>query len=94
MKKQLLTAAVTGDMDFSVDSTFGFALRDRKQIHTGKSEDITIEFGQLYKDEKPMIRLMVIDHYGHWNFKPAARLIWDFFRHFSRDTETKELRYQ
>jgi hypothetical protein len=85
---------VTGDLDFSVDPTFGFALRDRKQIHTGKSEDITIEFGQLYKDEKPMIRLMVIDHYGHWNFKPAARLIWDFFRHFSRDTETKELRYQ
>ena len=85
---------VTGNLDFSVDSTFGFALQDRTTIHTGKSEDITIEFGQLYKDEKPMIRLMVINNYGHWNFKPAARLIWDFFRHFSRDTETKELRYQ
>ena len=84
---------VTGNLDFSVDSTFGFALQDRTTIHTGKSEDITIEFGQLYKDEKPMIRLMVINKYGHWNFKPAARLIWDFFRHFSRDTETKELRY-
>lgn len=84
---------VTGNLDFSVDSTFGFALQDRTTIHTGKSEDITIEFGQLYKDEKPMIRLMVINNYGHWNFKPAARLIWDFFRHFSRDTETKELRY-
>ena len=84
---------VTGNLDFSVDSTFGFALQDRTTIHTGKSEDITIEFGQLYKDEKPMIRLMVINNYGHWNFKPAARLIWDFFRHFSCDTETKELRY-
>ena len=84
---------VTGNLDFSVDSTFGFTLQDRTTIHTGKSEDITIEFGQLYKDEKPMIRLMVINNYGHWNFKPAARLIWDFFRHFSRDTETKELRY-
>ena len=84
---------VTGNLDFSVDPTFGFALQDRTTIHTGKSEDITIEFGQLYKDEKPMIRLMVINNYGHWNFKPAARLIWDFFRHFSRDTETKELRY-
>ena len=85
---------VTGDLDFNVDPTFGFALQDRTTIHTGKSDDITIEFGQLYKDEKPMIRLMVINNYGHWNFKPAARLIWDFFRHFSRDTETKELRYQ
>ena len=85
---------VTGDLDFNVDPTFGISLRDRELIHTGKSEDITIEFGQLYKDEIPMIRLMVINNYGHWNFKPAARLIWDFFRHFSRDTETKELHYQ
>ncbi len=85
---------VTGDLDFNVDPTFGISLRDRELIHTGKSEDITIEFGQLYNDEIPMIRLMVINNYGHWNFKPAARLIWDFFRHFSRDTETKELHYQ
>lgn len=85
---------VTGDLDFDVDPTFGFALQDRTAIHTGKSEDITIEFGQLYKGEKPIIRLMVINNYGHWNFKPAACLIWDFFRHFSRDTETKELKYR
>jgi hypothetical protein len=40
-----------------------------------------------------MIRLIAINNYGHWNFKPAARLIWDFFRHFSRDMETKKLNY-
>lgn len=85
---------VTGDLDFSVDATFGFALKDRQQIHTGKGEDITIEFGQLYKDDKPMIRIMAINDYGHWNFKPAARLIWDFWQHFSRDTETKKLKYR
>lgn len=85
---------VTGDLDFSVDATFGFALKDRQQIHTGKGEDITIEFGQLYKDDKPMIRIMAINDYGHWNFKPAARLIWDFWQHFSRDTETKKLEYR
>ena len=85
---------VTSDLDFNVDPTFGIALRDRTLIHTGKSEDITIESGQLYKGEKPLIRLMVINNYGHWNFKPAAKLIWDFFRHYSRDTETKKLCYQ
>lgn len=84
---------VTGDLDFSVDATFGFALKDREQIHTGKGEDITIEFGQLYKGDRPMIRIMAINDYGHWNFKPAARLIWDFWRHFSRNTETKKLEY-
>jgi dienelactone hydrolase len=85
---------VTGNLDFSVDPVFGFVLRDRTVIHTGKSNDITIEFGQLYKDSRPMIRLMVINNYGHWNFKPAAAYIWEFFTHFSRDPETKELKYE
>lgn len=84
---------VTKDLDFRIDKTFGLQLQDRQQIHTGKSEDITMEFGQLYKNGKPMIRLIVINNYGHWNFKPAARLMWDFFRHFSRDTQTKKLNY-
>jgi len=84
---------ITGDLDFSVDPTFGFSLRDRQQIHTGKGEDITIEYGQLYKGDRPMIRIMAINDYGHWNFKPAARLIWDFWCHFSRNTETKKLEY-
>jgi predicted esterase len=84
---------VTKGLDFRIDKTFGLQLQDRQQIHTGKSEDITMEFGQLYKNGKPMIRLIVINNYGHWNFKPAARLMWDFFRHFSRDTQTKKLNY-
>ena len=84
---------VTKDLDFRIDKTFGLQLQDRQQIHTGKSEDITMEFGQLYKNGKPMIRLIVINNYGHWNFKPAARLMSDFFRHFSRDTQTKKLNY-
>ena len=84
---------VVENLDFNVDKTFGFQLQDRQQIHTGKSEDITMELGQLYKNGKPMIRLIVINNYGHWNFKPAARLMWDFFRHFSRDTQTKKLNY-
>ena len=84
---------VTGDLDFGIDSTFGFQLQDRRQIPTNKGEGITMEFGQLYKDNKPLIRLVAINKYAHWNFKPAARVIWDFFRHFSRDMETKKLKY-
>ena len=84
---------VTDELDFNIDATFGIKLQDRRRIHTGKGEDITMEFGQLYKDNKPMIRLIAINNYGHWNFKPAARLIWDFFRHFSRDMESKQLHY-
>ena len=84
---------VTDTLDFNTDATFGLQLQDRRQIQTNKGEGITMEFGQLYKDHKPLIRLIAINHYAHWNFKPAARLIWDFFRHFSRDMETKKLVY-
>lgn len=83
---------VTPDLDFSKDATFGLTLQDRKQIVTNKN-GITIEFGQLYKGNVPMIRMVAIDHYCHWNFKPTARLMWDFYKHFSRDPETKELHY-
>ena len=84
---------VTGDLDFGVDATFGFTLQDRQQILTNKGEGITMEYGQLYKGDKPLIRLVAINKYAHWNFKPAARVIWDFFRHFSRDMKTKKLMY-
>lgn len=83
---------VTPELDFSKDATFGITLQDRKQIQTNKN-GITMEYGQLYKGNVPMIRMVVINHYCHWNFKPTARLMWDFYKHFSRDPETKELHY-
>ncbi len=83
---------VTPTLDFGKDSTFGLELKDRRQIPTNKS-GITMEFGQLYKGSVPMIRMVAVNHYGHWNFKPTARLMWDFYKHFSRDPETKELHY-
>ena len=84
---------VVMDLDFEKDAVFGFTLKDRQTVVTNKGEGITMEFGQLYKDNKPLIRLVAINKYAHWNFKPAARVIWDFFRHFSRDMETKKLKY-
>jgi hypothetical protein len=32
-------------------------------------------------------------HYGHWNFRPMAQRMWDFFKHYSRDLETGKLIY-
>ena len=52
-----------------------------------------MEFGQLYKGDIPIIRMIAINHYCHWNFKPTAKLMWDFYKHYSRDPETKALIY-
>jgi len=41
----------------------------------------------------PLIKLVAVMDYGHWNFIPAARIAWDFFKHYRRDPVTKKLIY-
>lgn len=82
---------VTEDYDFAKYPYFGQQLRDRK---TETIKGITVESGRLYdKTGVPVMKLVAVQHYGHWNFKPAARIMWDHIRHFSRDPETKRLVY-
>lgn len=91
--EQMNGMTVVREMDFSVDPVFGQTLRDRESIRTAKGEGIVMETGQLYKGETPLIRLVAVMGYGHWNFMPTARVMWDFFKHYSRDPETKKLLY-
>jgi len=37
--------------------------------------------------------MVAVMDYGHWNFMPTARIMWDFFMHYRRDPETKKLIY-
>ena len=91
--EQMNGMTVVREMDFSVDPVFGQTLRDRESIRTAKGAGIVMETGQLYKGETPLIRLVAVMDYGHWNFMPTARVMWDFFKHYSRDPETKKLVY-
>ena len=91
--EQMNGMTVVRDMDFSVDPVFGQVLRDRESLKTAKGAGIVMETGQLYKGETPLIRLVAVMDYGHWNFMPTARVMWDFFKHYSRDPETKKLVY-
>ena len=84
---------VVSEMDFGRYPLFGQAVRDRETIRTNKGDGIIMETGQLYKGDVPLIRLVAVMEYGHWNFVPAARVMWDFFKHYSRDPETRRLVY-
>lgn len=75
--------------DFSKDTTFGLALEERVTLSTNKR--VTMETGVLRKGNVPLIKLVAINNYGHWNFKPDARMMWSFFKQFSRDRQTKKL---
>lgn len=83
---------ITERPDFATDSIFGMQLAQRDRLTTNK--DISIEFGILPKGDIPMIWLLAVRDYGHWNFVPGADMMWEFFSHFSRDINTKKLRYE
>ena len=67
---------------------FGFPLENRMRIETGKHH--ALEVGERTKNGHPVFRLVAVENFGHWNFVPAARQMWDFFKHYARDPETLE----
>lgn len=89
--QQMNGMEVTTEPDFSIDPLFGFELADRETLTTSKGEGIRMETGYFYKEEKPLIKIVAVIDYGHWNFMPAAQIMWDYFKMFSRDPQTKEL---
>ena len=91
--QQLNGMEVTPELDFSVDPLFGLELADRQTIVTNKGEGIKVETGYFYKGEVPLINVIAVVDYGHWNFMPAAQMMWDYFKMFSRDPQTKKLVY-
>lgn len=79
-------------LDYNLDPVFGLQLSGRKTI--GTSKDITMHLGDLCDGNGvPVIRILAIEDYGHWNFGPTAPLMWEYFKHFSRDQKTGELIY-
>jgi hypothetical protein len=47
--------------------------------------------GTLSNRQGVMIKLVGLDPYGHWNFKPAAPDIWAFLSRYRRDLPTGKL---
>jgi len=50
--------------------------------------------GTLSNRRGVMIKLVALDPYGHWNFKPAAEDMWAFLSRFRRDLTTGALQVE
>ena len=81
---------VVENYDFSGDRIFGQPVRDHQTV---TQKGMQVQSGCLYKGDVPLMKLVAVEHYGHWNFKPAAQTMWEHFKHFSRDVKTKKLIY-
>ena len=91
--EQMNGMEVVSELDFSLDPVFAQQMQDRETIVTNKGDGIVVETGQLYKGKVPLIKIVAVVDYGHWNFMPTARIMWDYFKLFRRDPETKKLIY-
>ena len=91
--EQMNGMEVVRELDFSVDPVFAQKLQDRETIVTNKGDGLVVETGQLYKGNVPLIKIVAVMDYGHWNFQPTARIMWDYFKQFRRDPETRKLIY-
>lgn len=83
-------ASVVERFDSSTDVFFGQELQGRTSF---KSGDFTLHQGDVVVNGIPVMRLVTVENFGHWNFYKAARMEWEYFRHFSRDPRTKKLVY-
>ena len=92
--EQMNGMEVVSELDFSLDPVFGQKLEDRETLVTNKGDGIVVETGQLYKGSIPLIKIVAVMDYGHWNFQPTARIMWDYFKQFRRDPQTKKLIYE
>lgn len=81
------------NLDYSKDGLFGIELTDRQTVKVRRESDFTIETGMICKENIPVVKIIAIRDYGHWNFPPATAMMWEFFKHFSRDPQTHELKY-
>lgn len=83
-------AEVAQNFEAETDAFFGQELSGRTSSRIGNYD---VESGDIIVDGVPVMRLVTVQNFGHWNFVPAAEMEWEYFKHFSRDPETKKLNY-
>src|SRR4029078_5298849 len=74
--------------DLAVNERLGLRLEGAGCIELGVRPAMV---GTLSNRQGVMIKLVALDPYGHWNFKPAAEDMWAFLSRFRRDLTTGAL---
>ncbi|MCD8028625.1 MAG: hypothetical protein LUF02_08210 [Erysipelotrichaceae bacterium] len=81
---------VSETYDMSLNEYYGIQLDDEQWITLGIKD--TLE-GTLSNDNGVIMKFAAIKDQAHWNYKPEATYMWEFFENYQRDTETGELIY-
>ena len=83
---------MSGPTDLEKYPLFGLELKNRRRLETNKHH--AMEVGDILDAAQlPVIRIVAVENFGHWNFVPGSALMWDFFKHWRRDPATGESVY-
>lgn len=76
--------------DMELNPYYGIELENQKWTKLGSKDMLE---GQLSNDKGVVMQLAAVKDLAHWNYKPEAKYIWDFFTNYQRDIETGDLIY-
>lgn len=79
---------VSETYNLSLNEYYGVALENEHWTKLGFKDMVE---GTLSNNNGTIIKLAAIKNQAHWNYKPEAEYIWNFFKNYARNRETGAL---
>lgn len=76
------------EMDMSKNEYYGIGLDNQQWTKLG---DKDMDTGTLSNENGVVMELAAVKDLAHWNYKPEAEYIWNFFKNYERNIENGEL---
>ncbi|MBR4163790.1 MAG: MBL fold metallo-hydrolase, partial [Solobacterium sp.] len=76
------------DAKYIAESGYPVPFDETYTIDANAENVATIKGGVLTSDKNVEISLNRIYGWGHWNYAPATKMMWDFMKKYARDPET------
>ena len=76
------------EMDMSKNEYYGIGLDNQQWTKLGDKDMYT---GTLSNENGVVMELAAVKDLAHWNYKPEAEYIWNFFKNYERNFENGEL---
>ncbi|MHC1681469.1 MAG: PHB depolymerase family esterase [Clostridiaceae bacterium] len=88
---QKINGLAVSEMNMAANPYYGIDLKNEKWVRLGDKGMYT---GTLSNKNGVVMELAAIKDLAHWNYKPQAEYIWNFFEKYKRNTKTGQLIFQ
>lgn len=85
---QKINGLAVSSIDMKANEYYGIALDNQHWTKLGEKDMLV---GTLSNKNGVVMELAAIKDLAHWNYKPEAEYIWNFFKKYKRDTVTGKL---